>query len=313
MVEQLKVFTGNGNRPLARMICEYLNIPLGDADVGRFSDGEIMVQINENVRGTDVFVVQSMGRPVNEHLLELLLMIDALKRASAGRITAVLPYYCYARQDRKRMPRVPISAKLIADLLSASGADRVVSVDLHAGQIQGFFNVPFDHLLSAPVLAGYIQGLDVKDLVIVSPDAGGVERARQFARRLASDLAIIDKRRPSPNVSEVRHIIGDVVHRDVVLLDDMIDTGGTIANSAVALQAAGARRVFACCAHPVLSGQAYERLTESPIEKIITTDTIPVDKKRDPKNKIVVLSIAPLLGEAIKRINKSLSVSEMFQ
>jgi len=313
IVEQLKVFTGNGNRPLARMICEYLNIPLGDADVGRFSDGEIMVQINENVRGTDVFVVQSMGRPVNEHLLELLLMIDALKRASAGRITAVLPYYCYARQDRKRMPRVPISAKLIADLLSASGADRVVSVDLHAGQIQGFFNVPFDHLLSAPVLAGYIQGLDVKDLVIVSPDAGGVERARQFARRLASDLAIIDKRRPSPNVSEVRHIIGDVVHRDVVLLDDMIDTGGTIANSAVALQAAGARRVFACCAHPVLSGQAYERLTESPIEKIITTDTIPVDKKRDPKNKIVVLSIAPLLGEAIKRINKSLSVSEMFQ
>nr|HDM59143.1 ribose-phosphate pyrophosphokinase [Bacillota bacterium] len=313
MVEQLKVFTGNGNRPLARMICEYLNIPLGDADVGRFSDGEIMVQINENVRGTDVFVVQSMGRPVNEHLLELLLMIDALKRASAGRITAVLPYYCYARQDRKRMPRVPISAKLIADLLSASGADRVVSVDLHAGQIQGFFNVPFDHLLSAPVLAGYIQGLDVKDLVIVSPDAGGVERARQFARRLASDLAIIDKRRPSPNVSEVRHIIGDVVHRDVVLLDDMIDTGGTIANSAVALQAAGARRVFACCAHPVLSGQAYERLTESPIEKIITTDAIPVDKKRDPKNKIVVLSIAPLLGEAIKRINKSLSVSEMFQ
>jgi len=313
IVEQLKVFTGNGNRPLARMICEYLNIPLGDADVGRFSDGEIMVQINENVRGTDVFVVQSMGRPVNEHLLELLLMIDALKRASAGRITAVLPYYCYARQDRKRMPRVPISAKLIADLLSASGADRVVSVDLHAGQIQGFFNVPFDHLLSAPVLAGYIQGLDVKDLVIVSPDAGGVERARQFARRLASDLAIIDKRRPSPNVSEVRHIIGDVVHRDVVLLDDMIDTGGTIANSAVALQAAGARRVFACCAHPVLSGQAYERLTESPLEKIITTDTIPVDKKRDPKNKIVVLSIAPLLGEAIKRINKSLSVSEMFQ
>ncbi|HUT05003.1 MAG TPA: ribose-phosphate pyrophosphokinase [bacterium] len=313
IVEQLRVFTGNGNRPLAQMICEYLGISLGDADVGHFSDGETMVQINENVRGTDVFVVQSMGQPVNEHLMELLLMIDALKRASAGRITAVLPYYCYARQDRKRMPRVPISAKLVADLLSASGADRVVSVDLHAGQIQGFFNVPFDHLLAAPVLAGYIQGLDVKDLVVVSPDAGGVERARQFARRLTSSLAIIDKRRPSPNVSEVCHIIGDVLHRDVVLLDDMIDTGGTIANSAVALQAAGARRIFAGFAHPVLSGQAYERLTDSPLEKIITTDTIPVDKKRDPKNKIVVLSIAPLLGEAIKRINKSLSVSEMFQ
>jgi len=311
--DQLRVFTGNGNRPLAQMICEYLSIPLGDADVGRFSDGETMVQINENVRGRDVFVVQSMAQPVNEHLMELLLMIDALKRASADRITAVLPYYCYARQDRKRMPRVPISAKLVADLLSASGADRVLSVDLHAGQIQGFFNVPFDHLLAAPVLASYIQSLDAKDLVVVSPDAGGVERARQFAKRLTSDLAIIDKRRPSPNVAEVCHIIGDVLHRDVVLLDDMIDTAGTIVNSAVALQVAGARRIFAACAHPVFSGEAYERLANSPIEKVITTDTIPVDKKQDPKNKVVVLSIASLLGEAINRISMSLSVSEMFE
>ncbi|MBN1593320.1 MAG: ribose-phosphate pyrophosphokinase [Candidatus Coatesbacteria bacterium] len=310
---QLKVFTGNGNRPLAKMVCEYLDIPLGDAEVGRFSDGETNVQINENVRGCDVFVIQSMTHPVNEHLMEMLLMIDALKRASAGRITAVLPYYCYARQDRKRMPRVPISAKLIADLLSASGADRALSVDLHAGQIQGFFNVPFDHLLAAPVLSNYIQTLDAKGLVVVSPDAGGVERARMFAKRLTGDLAIIDKRRPSANVSEVCHIIGDVHHRDVVLLDDMIDTAGTIANSAVALEAAGARRIFAACTHPVFSGEAYERLTNSPIEKVITTDTIPVDKKRDPKNKIVVLSIAPLVGEAIKRVSRSLSVSEMFE
>lgn len=313
LTDGLKVFSGNGNRHLSEMICEYLGISVGNAEVGSFSDGEIMVQINENVRGHDVFVVQSMGGPVNRHLMELLLMIDALKRASAGRITAVLPYYCYARQDRKRMPRVPISAKLIADLLSTSGADRALSVDLHAGQIQGFFNVPFDHLLAAPVLAGYLAKLETKDLVVVSPDAGGVERARQFARRLGRSLAIIDKRRPSPNVSEVCHIIGDVQDRDVVLLDDMIDTAGTISNSAVALRDAGARRIFAACTHPVLSGKAYERLTESPIEKVIATDTIPVDKSRDPKDKIVVLSIASLIGEAIKRVNLSHSVSEMFE
>ena len=313
MRDSLKLFAGQSNPRLARGICAALGIEPGKIEFVRFSNENIKVKINENVRGRDVFVVQSMAQPVNEHLLELLLMIDALKRASAGRITAVLPYYCYARQDRKRMPRVPISAKLIADLLSASGADRVLSVDLHAGQIQGFFNVPFDHLLAAPVIASYIQSLEAKGLVIVSPDAGGVERARQFAKRLTSDLAIIDKRRPSANVSEVCHIIGDVHHHDVVLLDDMIDTAGTIANSAVALEAAGARRIFAACTHPVFSGEAYERLTNSPIEKVITTDTIPVDKKRDPKNKIVVLSIASLVGEAIKRVSKSLSVSEMFE
>ena len=313
LTDELKVFSGNGNKPLAKLICEYIGIPLGDAEVGRFSDGEIMVQINENVRGRDVFVVQSTGHPVNEHLMELLLMIDALKRASAGRITAVLPYFCYARQDRKRQPRVPISAKLIADLLTASGANRILSVDLHAGQIQGFFNVPFDHLLAAPVLAAYIPKLDVKDLVVVSPDAGGVERARQFAKRLGASLAIIDKRRDAPNVSEVCHIIGEVFHRDALLLDDMVDTGGTLVNSARALEAAGARRVMACCTHPVLSGKAFQRITDSPIEKLITTDTIPIDKKKDTKDKIVVLSVASLIGEAIKRINKSLSVSELFQ
>ncbi|MCD6326395.1 ribose-phosphate pyrophosphokinase [bacterium] len=313
LTDELRVFTGNGNRPLAKMICEYLDITLGNADVGRFSDGEIMVQIEENVRGRDVFVVQSMGRPVNANIMELLLMIDALKRASAGRITAVLPYYCYARQDRKRQPRVPISAKLMADLLNASGADRALSVDLHAGQIQGFFDVPFDHLHAAPVLASYLKELELKDLAVVSPDAGGVERARMFAKRLNSSLAIIDKRRDAPNVSEVCHIIGDVLNRDVLLLDDMIDTAGTIANSAIALRSAGARRIFAACTHPVLSGKAYERLAESPIEKIITTDTIPIDRKKDTKNKIIVLSIASLIGEAVKRVSRSLSISEMFE
>jgi ribose-phosphate pyrophosphokinase len=312
MPEGIKLFTGNSNRALAKEIADVLNIPVGDATVDTFSDGEIMVQINENVRGSDVFIVQSTCMPVNNNLMELLLMIDALRRASAGRITAVMPYYGYARQDRKTQPRVPISARLIANLLTATGIDRVLTIDLHAGQIQGFFDIPVDHLYAAPVLTEYVKNEYLNDVVIVSPDAGGVERARAFAKRLKASLAIIDKRREKENVSEVMNVIGDVQGMDAILFDDMIDTAGTITNSASALKENGAKRVIAACAHAVLSGPALDRINESALEEVIVTNTIIMDNKLEKCKKLTVLSVASLLGEAIKRIHEETSVSSLF-
>ena len=271
----LRIFTGNSNSELVQRICGDLKTPIGKSLVKSFSDGEINVEINESVRGMDVFVIQSICAPTNNNLMELLILIDALKRASAGRITAVLPYYGYARQDRKVSPRAPISAKLIADLITTAGASRILTVDLHAGQIQGFFNIPVDHLYAAPVLLDYLKRLK-DDIVIVSPDAGGVERARAYAKRLGASLAIIDKRRESPNVSQVMNIIGDVNGLTAVLVDDIVDTGGTLVRGAYALFEKGAKRVFACCTHPVFSGQAVKILMESPIEEMIVTDTIPL-------------------------------------
>ncbi len=309
---EMKIFTGNSNRDLAQEICKYLHIPLGKASVGTFSDGEIMVQLNENVRGKDIFIIQTFSNPVNRHLMELLIMADALKRASAYRITAVLPYYGYARQDRKAQPRVPITAKLIADLITVAGADRVLTLDLHVGQIQGFFNIPVDNIFATPVILEYLRKLDLKDLVVVSPDAGGVERARAFAKKLDASLAIIDKRREKINVSEVMNIIGDVKDRDALLLDDMIDTAGTITQGAAAIKAAGARRVLAACTHPVLSGSAIERLNGSVIDEVIVTNTIPLNGKDQSCKKITNLSVAPLLGEAIRNTHNETSVSSLF-
>lgn len=308
----IKLFTGNSNRTLAKEIADVLHIPVGEATVSNFSDGEIMVQINENVRGADVFVIQSTCMPVNKNIMELLLMIDALKRASAGRITAVVPYYGYARQDRKAQPRVPISARLVADLLSATGVGRVLTIDLHAGQIQGFFDIPVDHLYSSPVLAEYVRKEYANDIVVVSPDAGGVERARAFAKRLDASLAIIDKRREKANVSQVMHVIGDVKGRDAILFDDMIDTAGTITQAASALKDNGAKRVVAACAHAVLSGPALDRINGSILEEVIVTNTIPMDDKTEKCKKLRVLSVAPLLGEAIKRIHEESSISSLF-
>jgi ribose-phosphate pyrophosphokinase len=308
----IKLFTGNSNRTLAKEIASVLHIPVGEATVSTFSDGEITVQINENVRGADVFVIQSTCMPVNKNIMELLLMIDALKRASAGRITAVVPYYGYARQDRKAQPRVPISARLVADLLSATGVGRVLTIDLHAGQIQGFFDIPVDHLYSSPVLAEYVRKEYTNDIVVVSPDAGGVERARAFAKRLNASLAIIDKRRERANVSQVMHVIGDVKGRDTILFDDMIDTAGTITQAASALKENGAKRVVAACAHAVLSGPALDRINESALEEVIVTNTIPMDAKTEKCKKLTVLSVAPLLGEAIKRIHEESSISSLF-
>ena len=279
--------------------------------VKSFSDGEINVEIDESVRGMDIFVIQSVCDPVNNNLMELLILIDALKRASAERITAVLPYYGYGRQDRKVLPRAPISAKLVADLITTAGASRILTVDLHAGQIQGFFNIPVDHLFAAPVLLDYLKQLK-NDIVIVSPDAGGVERARAYAKRLNSSLAIIDKRRESPNVSQVMNIIGDVSGLTAVLADDMVDTGGTLARAAYALVEKGAKEVYACCTHPVLSGRALEVILESPIEEMIVTDTIPLKKEAKACPKIRVLSISNLLAEAIRRIYENESVSCLF-
>jgi ribose-phosphate pyrophosphokinase len=312
MPQGIKLFTGNANKPLAKEICGYLNTPIGNATVSTFSDGEIMVQINENVRGADVFVIQSTCMPVNHNIMELLLMIDALKRASAGRITAVIPYYGYARQDRKVQPRVPISARLVADLLSAVGVNRVLTIDLHAGQIQGFFDIPVDHLYAAPVLSEYVKKRYTNDVVIVSPDAGGVERARAFAKRLNASLAIIDKRRERANESKVMNVIGDVSERDAIIFDDMVDTAGTITQGVSALKGKGARRIIAACTHAVLSGPAIERINESDLEEVIVTNTIPVDDKLQKCKKITVLSVAPLLGEAIKRIHEESSVSSLF-
>ncbi len=312
MPEGIKLFTGNSNRALAKEIANVLGIPVGDATVSNFSDGEIMVQVNENVRGADVFVIQSTCMPVNNNIMELLLMIDALKRASAGKITAVIPYYGYARQDRKVAPRVPISARLVADMLTTVGIDRMLTVDLHAGQIQGFFSIPVDHLYAAPVLADYVKRKYLNDLVIVSPDAGGVERARAFAKRLNASLAIIDKRREKANVSQVMHVIGDVNGKNAIVFDDMIDTAGTITQAAAAIKENGARRVITACAHAVLSGPALERINESALEDVIVTNTIPMNEKQNKCKKLTVLSVAPLLAEAIKRIHEETSVSSLF-
>ena len=306
------VFSGRANQKLTEEICKYMDVPLGKTVIRDFSDKEIYVKIEENVRGGDVFVVQSTCFPGNTNLMELLIMIDALRRASAKRITAVIPYYGYARQDRKNEPRVPITSKLIADLVVTAGADRVLTVDLHAGQIQGFFNIPLDHLFAINVLIDYIKEQKLKDLIVISPDAGGVERARAYAKRLNSSLAIIDKRRDIPNEAKAMNIIGDVKGKIAFIVDDMIDTAGTLIEATDALLAAGAREVHACCSHPVLSGPAGERIASSPIKTVITTNTIPLNGELEKNSKIKVLSVASLLGEAIIRIHQETSVSSLF-
>jgi len=310
-VTRLKIFTGNANPELAKEICAYLCIPLGTAVVKRFSDGEINVEIRDNVRGVDVFIIQPTCPPVNDHLMELLVLMDALKRASAKRVTAVLPYYGYARQDRKVLPRAPITAKLVADMLTAAGVSRLLTMDLHAGQIQGFFNIPVDHLYSSPVMLEYIRANYQDDVVVVSPDAGGVERARAMAKRLNASLAIIDKRREGPNVATVMNIIGEVEGKTAVMLDDMVDTAGTLVQSADALRLKGAKNIYACATHGVLSGPAIDRLESSQIEELVITNTVPLGEKALCR-KIRVLSVAPLLGEAIKRIHFQDSVSSLF-
>jgi ribose-phosphate pyrophosphokinase len=313
MAFELKLFSGNANRALAEEIAQYLRVPLADAEVSRFSDGEIFVQFNENVRGADVFIVQPTCPPVNDSLMELLIMVDALKRASAHRITAVLPYYGYARQDRKVQGRVPISAKLVADLMEAAGVNRVLALDLHAGQIQGFFNIPVDHLFAAPVtMVEYLRKKDLHDPVIVSPDAGGVERARAIAKRVNAGLAIIDKRREGPNSAVAMHLIGDVENRDAIVIDDMIDTAGTLIQAVGAIQREGARRILACGVHAVLSGPAIERIKASPIEEVIVTNSVPLTQDKRTAARITVLTVAPLLGEAIRRIHDEESVSTLF-
>jgi ribose-phosphate pyrophosphokinase len=308
---ELKVFTGSAHRALGEAIARHLGVPLGRAHLSRFSDGEVWFQIQDNVRGADVFVVQPTAPPVNENLMELLLMLDAFKRSSASRLTAVVPYYGYARQDRKDKPRVPISAKLVADLLSAAGSDRILTMDLHAAQIQGFFDIPVDHLFAAPVIMDYVMSLNLPDLTVVSPDAGGVERARAYAKRLDATLAIVDKRRDQPNVAEVHNVIGDVEGRTALIVDDIVDTGGTLAKVAEAIKAAGAREVLASSSHAVLSGDAIQRMARSPLSKLIVTDSIPLapEKKID---KIVVLSIAELLAKAIRNIHEETSVTSLF-
>ena len=308
---ELKVFSGNANPALAEEICKHLRIPLGKINLTKFSDGELYCQILENVRGKDVFLIQPTCSPVNRNLMELLIMIDAFKRSSATRITAVIPYYGYGRQDRKDKPRVPISSKLVADLLTAAGTDRILSVDLHAGQIQGFFDIPVDHLFAAPVLIEHLKNLGIPDLTIVSPDAGGVERARAFARRLDADLAIIDKRRTAPNTAEVLNIIGHVSGRNIVICDDMIDTAGTLVNTVHALKKKKVRRIYACATHAILSGPAIDRLRNAPIEELVLTDTVPLDSSRMLPN-MTILSVAGLLGTAIHSIHEETSVSNLF-
>jgi ribose-phosphate pyrophosphokinase len=314
MFKSICIFSGNANPALAEQIAAYLEVSVGRARSSRFSDGEVFTEIRENVRGVDVYVIQPTCSPVNDNLMELLVMTDALKRASAGSITAVIPYYGYARQDRKVAPRTPITAKLVADLLSASGVDRVVAMDLHAGQIQGFFNVPFDHLFAMPVFLDHMRPMfrGGDPPVFVSPDAGGVERTRAYAKRLNADLAIVDKRRERANVSEVMHIVGNVKGRDCVILDDLIDTAGTMTNAARALKEQGARRVMAAATHPVLSGPAVERIADSALEQVLVTDTIPLRQEAKDTGKFTVLSVSRLLGEAIKRIHHSDSVSSLF-
>jgi ribose-phosphate pyrophosphokinase len=310
--EQLKIFTGNANPMLAAKICAALGCPMGAAAVEPFSDGEIRLQILENVRGADVFVVQPTCTPVDRHLMEVLLMIDALKRASAERITAVLPYYGYARQDRKDKPRMPISARLIANLIQTAGADRVLTLDLHAAQIQGFFDVPVDHLFAAPVMIEYFDSIGRRDLTMVSPDAGGVERARAFAKHMNAPLAIIDKRRTDVNVAEVMHIIGDVEGRHCLIVDDLIDTAGTLVKGAEALLKQGALSVTACATHAVLSGPAVQRIEESEIQEVVVTNSIPLREDAVRSGRIKTLSVAPLLARAIQSIHEDGSVSTLF-
>ena len=306
------VFSGRANKKLTEEICNYMDVPLGKTVIRDFSDKEIYVRIEENVRGGDVFVVQSTCFPGNTNLMELLIMIDALRRSSAKRITAVIPYYGYARQDRKNEPRVPITSKLVADLVVTAGADRVLTVDLHAGQIQGFFNIPVDHLFAINVLIDYIKDQKLQNMIVISPDAGGVERARAYAKRLNTSLAIIDKRRDIPNEAKAMNIIGDVREKIAIIVDDMIDTAGTLMEATDALLGAGAKEVHACCSHPVLSGPAGDRIANSPIKSVVTTNTIPLNGQLQKNPKIKVLSVAGLLGEAILRIHQETSVSSLF-
>ncbi|MBI3951974.1 MAG: ribose-phosphate pyrophosphokinase [Acidobacteria bacterium] len=310
-MRNIKIFTGNSNRPLAAEICKYLGLPLGEQTLIRFSDGEVCFQILENVRGADVFIIQSTSPPVNENLMELLIMIDAFKRASAERITAVIPYFGYARQDRKDKPRVPITAKLVTDLLETAGTHRVLTMDLHAGQIQGFFNIPVDHLFAAPVFIEYLRNQDLSNYVVVAPDPGGVERARAYAKRLNVDLAIIDKRREKPNVASVMNVVGDVAGRNALIVDDMIDTAGTLTKVAEALVNNGARTIRASGTHAVLSGLAIERIMASPIQEVVVTNTIDPGSWQGNK-KIKCLTVAPLLGEAIRSTHEETSVSRLF-
>lgn len=313
MYDKIRVFSGNSNINLAQKICDGLGVPLGNAGVKTFSDGEVMVEICENVRGRDVYVVQSTCAPTNNNLMELLVMTDALKRASAATITAVIPYYGYARQDRKAAPRTPISAKLVADLITTAGVDRVVTIDLHAAQIQGFFNIPVDNLYAAPVILNHMkERFAGQEIVMVTPDAGGTERARGFAKRLECPMALIDKRRTGPNVAEVMHLIGDVKGKIAIILDDMIDTAGTLTQAAGALKQNGATKIYAAATHGVLSGPAIDRLNGSVIEEVLMTDSIPLGEKANRTSKVKVLSVAPLLAEAIRRIHEDESVSSLF-
>ncbi|OPY58692.1 MAG: Ribose-phosphate pyrophosphokinase [Pelotomaculum sp. PtaU1.Bin035] len=309
--KDLKIFTGNANTELAHEIAQYLGVNVGASNVTHFCDGEVQVRIDESVRGADVFVIQPTSAPVNENLMELLIMIDAVRRASARRITAVLPYYGYARQDRKARARDPITAKLVANILTASGARRVVTMDLHAGQIQGFFDIPVDHLPGVPILAEYFSQCGLENVVVVSPDLGGVTRARDLAERIGAPIAIIDKRRPEPNMVEITNIIGAIHGKTVIMIDDIIDTAGTITKGAAALKQWGVNEIYVCCTHGVLSGPALKRLEEAPIKEVVITNTIPVPKEK-LIDKIKVLSVAPLLGEAIIRIHEDLSVSKLF-
>lgn len=311
MNRPLKLLTGTANRALAEEVSQYLNVPIADMLVTKFSDGEVRVQINESIRGADVYVFQSLSYPANQHIMELLLIIDALKRSSAGRITAVIPYFAYARQDRQDKPRTPVSARLLADLITVAGANRVVTIDLHSPQIQGFFDIPVDHLSALPVLYDYLKkNLILENPIVVSPDAGGVERARQLANRLGCGIAIIYKRRPEPNKAEVLDVVGNIEGKEAIIIDDLIDTAGTMVAAANMLINKGAKRVIACATHGVLSGPAVERLTNSPIEQVIITNTIPSDDKMF--NKLKVVSVAPLLAEAIRRIHEEESVSSLF-
>lgn len=311
--DKMKIFTGNCHEKLAEDICSYLGTELVSSEIGRFADGEISVEIEETVRGADVFVIQPTSPPVNENIMELLVMIDALRRASARRITAVVPYYGYARQDRKAQPRAPITAKLVANLLHTAGARRLLSIDMHAPQIQGFFDIPVDHLFSANIMVDYFQNKDIDKLTAVAPDVGSVKRVRSFAQKLNIPMAIIDKRRPKPNVAEVMHVIGPVEGRNVILFDDIIDTAGTMTNAAKTLRDQGAKKVFACGTHALFSGPAVDRLAEAPIEETIVTNTIPQKENSDNLDNLQVLSVAPLLGEAIDRIFKDVSVSVLFK
>ena len=309
---KLKIFTCNSNPKLAQQIADYIGVPLGDSVTTSFSDGEIQIKLNESVRGCDVYVVQSTCDPVNDNLMELLVMVDALKRASAKSINVVIPYYGYARQDRKARSRDPITAKLVANLIETAGAHRVITMDLHATQIQGFFDIPVDHMLGGPILAQYFRSKQMEDVVVVSPDHGGVVRARKLADFLNAPLAIIDKRRPEPNVSEVMNIIGDIKGKTAIIIDDIIDTAGTIVLGANALVDYGVKEVYACCTHPVLSGPAMQRLEESPFKEVVVTDTIPLTHP-NPSSKLRTLSVAPLMGEAIIRVHEELSISKLFE